>query len=134
MHFELTATLSHGTKVGCIAEHFGLRNFGGDDLFAVCHIRAENASATFVHVAEDIAEILVGDDDFCFYDRFEETRACRRNAVCIGEFCRSDECDFLAVDGVIFSVVKRSFKVDERISRKNAVFDCFALNLFRLRE
>ena len=64
LHGELTAALGARTKVGCITEHLGQGHFGVDYLGACSVVGGDDSAAAGSDIAHDVAEIVVGSDDF----------------------------------------------------------------------
>ena len=63
LHDILATTLSLGTQVGSVAEHLSQRNERVDTLGASHCLHALDLTTASIQVADDIAQILIGNDD-----------------------------------------------------------------------
>ncbi len=64
LHSKLTASLRSRTEVGCVAEHFRKGNFRVYNLCARSVVGGNNRTAASGYVAHNIAEIIVGNNNF----------------------------------------------------------------------
>ena len=71
-HGVLTTALGAGAQVGSIAEHLGQGDKGIDLLGAGAHLVALDLTAAGVQIADNVAHVLVGDDDTDLHDRLEQ--------------------------------------------------------------
>jgi hypothetical protein len=66
------ATLRIRAQVADAAEHFGERHLGADAHVGGGRLLAADDAAAAVEVADDVADVLVGDEDVDLHDRLEQ--------------------------------------------------------------
>jgi len=128
-HGEGAAALGHGAKVGCILEHFALRNLSGYALLAVHLIHTHDAAATLVHVADDVAHVLVGNHDLYMIDGLEEDRGCLIQLL-ERKAGSGLERHFRGVNGMVGTVMQFSGETYYREACENTLLDVVAKALF----
>lgn len=122
LHGELAAALRPRAEVGRIAEHLGKRNEAVDLLRAVALCEARDVAAPGGDIADDVAHILVGDNDTDLHDGFEND-GIRLLAGLLERHGTGDlERKLRRVDLVIGAVVQRDLYVDHGEAGQNARF------------
>ena len=130
VHFVGPASGSHRTQIDGVLEHLRLRHLRVDDLKVPQRVDAHDATAARVEIAHDLAEILIGDDDFHVHDRLEQDRRSFGHPLLEGQMRRRLEGHFRRIDVVIRTEIKRRFEVHRRERRQHAFVQALAQSFF----
>ena len=71
-HGEHASTGCHGTKIGCVFEHFRLGNIGFDDLLLAFGLHTQDPAASRVEVADNVPHAIVRYGDFHCHNGFQQ--------------------------------------------------------------
>ena len=73
-HREGAARLRHGAQIRGILEHFGERRFSGHALQLADFVHAHDAATALVHIADDVAHVLIRHIHLDVVDGLEQDR------------------------------------------------------------
>ena len=119
LHDILATALGLGTQVGGVAEHLSQRNESVDTL-RTCHcFHALDLATASIQVADDIAQILIGNDDSNLHDGLGDDGVSLAHSVLEGHRTCDGEGHFRGVDLVIRTIVQRDLDVDDRVPGEN---------------
>ena len=120
LHGILAAALGLAAQVGRITEHFAQRDLRGDAGGAVLGLLVLDLAAAAVQVADDVAHILVRDDDVDLHDGFHDDRVALLHGFLESHGAGDRERHFGRVDFVVRAVPQGDLAVHDRITGQNA--------------
>src|SRR3984957_7106741 len=104
LHRGRTASLGHRAQVSHVSEHGRQGDLGVDDLRVAALGHAEDAPAPRVEIADDVAHVLLGDDDFDLHHGLQNGDAGAPGALLEAEGRRDLERLRARVDLVVAAV------------------------------
>ena len=119
LHGVLTTTLCLGTQVGCITEHLGQRNKCVDLLYTVSCIHTLDLTTAGVQVTDDIAQILIGNDDGDLHDGLGDDRISLAHSILEGHRTCNGEGHLRGVNLMIRAIIQGDLDVNDRIACQN---------------
>ena len=120
LHDILATALSLGTQVGGVAEHLSQRNESVDTLSA-CHcLHALDLATASVQIADDIAQILIRNDNSNLHDGLGDDGVSLAHSVLEGHRTCNGEGHFRGVDLMIRTIPQGDLDINNRIACQNA--------------
>ena len=120
LHDILATALSLGTQVGGVAEHLSQRNECVDTLGASHCLHALDLTTASIQIADDIAQILIGNDDSDLHDRLGDDRISLAHSILEGHRTCNGEGHLRGVDLMIRAIPQGDLDVNDRIACQNA--------------
>ena len=119
LHDILATALGLGTQVGGVAEHLSQRNESVDTLSA-CHcLHALDLATASVQVADDIAQILIRNDNSNLHDGLGDDGISLAHSVLEGHRTCNGEGHFRGVDLMIRTIPQGDLHVNDGITSQN---------------
>ncbi|EAQ30599.1 hypothetical protein NAP1_07465 [Erythrobacter sp. NAP1] len=134
LHRVLCASLSERAQFVDVAEHVGQRDKGFDGLCVAAAVGALDLTTTRVEVADHVAEVVLGSDDFNLHHRLKQLDT----GLLSGFTHRTATRDFKrhrrTVDIVVLAVDQTDREVDDREADQVTTFSLLAHALFNRRD
>ena len=118
------ATLSTGTKVGCVAEHVAQRNFRSDDDRIATLLLTLDETTAGRDIAHDEAGVLFRSFDFNVHNGLENDRIGLLERVFDSHRTSDLEGSFRGVDLMVGTVDEFNANIFDRIACQNARVEC----------
>ena len=120
LHDILATALSLGTQVSGVAEHLSQRNECIDTLGASHCLHALDLTTASIQVADNIAQILIGNDDSHLHDGLGDDRISLAHSILECHGTCNGEGHFRGVDLMIRTIPQGDLDVNDRIACQNA--------------
>src|SRR5688572_525625 len=125
LHRVVPAPLGHRTQVGRVTEHLGERDPGGDRLNTRVRLHVLDVAAPGVQVPDDVAHVILGNDDLDLHDRLFQDRPGLLRGVLVRHRARDLERDFGRVHVVVRAIVELHEDSRRRVPGEHAGLQSF---------
>jgi hypothetical protein len=125
LHRRRAAALRGRAEARRVLEHRRERHERGDDARVAAFGHTCDVAAAAVEVADDVAHVLLRDDDLDLHDRLDDDRAAAVDGILQRQRARDLERHLVRVDVVLRAVDDGHLEVDDRVAGDHAVLHRF---------